>query len=151
MAASRGYDLPPVWALECGVVGYLLSKYYPVWSFNDQVPNMLGAAVAALGLALILWAALWFRRQKTTIHPNSTPQHLVAEGPYKISRNPMYLGMAVILIGASLWFGAVSSFATVIFFVYIVNKRFISWEEAKLRETFGAEAEVYFGQTRRWL
>lgn len=150
MAKPRIYDYPPVWAFEAGVLEYVLARYVPFWDFSHLVPNWIGGVVMALGFLLILWSALWFWRRSTTIEPGKTPKALIVEGPFRISRNPIYLGMAIFLSGFALLLGALSAFAAVAGFVYVISKRFITREEATLRETFGPDAMAYLGKTRRW-
>ena len=142
-------DLPPIWALAMAMLSWLLAGIFPVLLLP---PLPLAATlVGAGGLTLILWSAFWFRRKQTSIEPHHTPTALIVEGPYRLSRNPIYLGMALILAGLALWFGAVSSWLPVLAFPVIITRRFIDREEAALRAAFGSEAEDYLTRTGRWL
>jgi protein-S-isoprenylcysteine O-methyltransferase Ste14 len=143
-------DLPPIWTAGFAVALYLVAQFVPVVEFGFPGLNLLAYAVSAAGLALILWSALWFRRKKTTIEPFNRPSSLIVEGPYRINRNPIYLGMFIILLGIALWLGAASAVALCLLFPVIITRRFIANEEKDLREIFGAEAEDYFSKTRRW-
>ncbi len=107
--------------------------------------------LALAGLALIGWAALWFWRKKTTIEPHHAPTALIVEGPYRLSRNPIYLGLLAILTGAVVWLGTLSAVPVPVAFAAILSRRFIEPEEATLRRAFGSEAERYLTATRRWL
>ena len=122
----------------------LLRVFGPDW-------QAAGAVFALAGFVLILWAALWFWRKRTTIEPHHDPSALIVEGPYRLSRNPIYLGMLAILTGAVLWQGALSPVPVPFAFAAILSRRFIEPEEAALRRAFGAEAERYLAATRRWL
>jgi protein-S-isoprenylcysteine O-methyltransferase Ste14 len=143
-------DIPPIWALSGLGLSWILARWLPIWSFSQLIPGWLGWLAMAAGLGLILWSALWFRRKKTTIEPHNTPTTLIVEGPYRLTRNPIYLGMAVILAGFSVWTGAISAFVSVAVFVAIVSRRFILPEEDALRQAFGSKAQAYLEATRRW-
>ena len=69
---------------------------------------------------------------------------------FKINRNPIYTGMALVLVGIAFWLGALSALALALCFPFVVTARFIRDEEASLRSVFGAEAEAYLRRTRRW-
>ncbi len=142
----RALDLPPVWALGAAILSWLLARFVPLIS----LPEGLGRVFMIAGIALGIWALIWFRRRKTPFEPRHTPKALVVEGPYRINRNPMYTGMTLILIGWALSLGAVSALIPALAYPVLITRRFILDEEEALRETFGAEAEAYFGRTRRW-
>ena len=112
--------------------------------------DAIGWALIVAGLALAVWAALWFRRKRTSIEPRDRPTALIVEGPFRIDRNPIYAGVALMLFGAGVVLGALSSVLLALAFPWIVTRRFILDEEAALREAFGAEAEAYIARTRRW-
>lgn len=148
-------DIPPVWVLGLAIISYVLARYLPIYTFADLssgwVGTVLSVGLVAAGISLVLWSAYWFRRKSTPIEPRRTPTTLIVDGPYRLSRNPIYSGMALVLLGLSVWFGAVSGFAAPVAFVVIITKRFIEPEEATLRKEFGDEAEGYIRATRRWL
>jgi protein-S-isoprenylcysteine O-methyltransferase Ste14 len=110
-----------------------------------------GLVIIGLGLALMVWAAVHFRRAGTNIHPHQPALALVTGGPYRFTRNPMYLGMAGILLGAALLLGSLSPFIVIPGFMALVGERFIDQEEAKLEATFGAPYLDYKEKVRRWL
>jgi|Transcript_21128 protein-S-isoprenylcysteine O-methyltransferase Ste14 len=91
------------------------------------------------------------RRQKTTVHPHGEPSHLVQSGIFKRSRNPIYLGDCLLLLGLILRFDAVLSLALLPLFVWVLERRFIIPEERKLRRQFRADWARYEQKTRRWL
>jgi protein-S-isoprenylcysteine O-methyltransferase Ste14 len=144
-------DLPPVWLLAGLGVAWVLATYLPLVRLFGPLFQLAGLGVALAGLALILWAALWFWRKRTTIEPHHAPTALIVEGPYRLSRNPIYLGLLAILTGAVMWLGALSAAPVPVAFAAILTRRFILPEEAALRRAFGAEAERYLQATRRWV
>ena len=143
-------DLPPVWMLGHAVAAWALSDLAPLWRFAGAVPQTLGAVLVVGGASLAVWASVWFWRKRTTIEPREEPRALIVEGPFRINRNPIYTGMALMLLGWALWLGALSAVLVVLPFAWIIGRRFVAGEEAALREAFGAEAERYIGATRRW-
>ncbi|CUH26229.1 Putative protein-S-isoprenylcysteine methyltransferase [Jannaschia seosinensis] len=148
MSVRRDFpDLPPVWAASILIIQILAAWIVPVVQFEADV---LGWVVVAAGFALILWSALWFLRRRTTIEPRQTPTTLIVEGPFRLNRNPIYSGMALILIGAGLLLGALSAVLLALVFPPVVTRRFIVGEERDLRAAFGDEAERYISTTRRW-
>ncbi|MBF9059142.1 isoprenylcysteine carboxylmethyltransferase family protein [Rhodobacterales bacterium HKCCSP123] len=144
-------DLPPVWLLLGLVLAWFLAGWLPLVRLFGPLWQGVGVVLSLAGLGVIFWAAWWFWRKKTTIEPHHEPGVLIVEGPYRLSRNPIYLGMLAILAGAVMWHGALSGLALPVAFAAILERRFILPEEAALRRAFGAEAERYLERTRRWL
>jgi protein-S-isoprenylcysteine O-methyltransferase Ste14 len=144
-------DLPPVWLAGFLAAAWVLDRGLPVVQVFGPAWQALGAALIPAGLALIGWSAWWFRARRTTIEPHHTPTALIVEGPYRLSRNPIYLGLLGLLAGAVLWLGSLS--ALILPFVYfrVLETRFVAPEEAALRRLFGAEAIAYLERTRRWI
>ena len=122
-------DLPPVWFAGAAASSWLLARVVPVWSF----PEGFGRVFIVLGLVLIGWAVFWFRRKKTPLEPGHRPRALIVEGPYRINRNPIYTGLALILAGFAIGLGAVSALLPALVFPWIVTRRFVLAEEAALR------------------
>lgn len=144
-------DLPPLWLLLflSAAWGLKALAFGPVL---EAAPlRLLGGSCAGAGLAVIAWSLWWFWRKGTTVEPHHTPTKLIVEGPYRLSRNPIYLGMALILLGAVLWWGALLGLGLVVGYVLLIQLRFVRREEAALRAGFGPEAERYLSQTRPWL
>lgn len=143
-------DLPPVWTV--GAIGtiHLLNWIAPYFLFNFPVP-WVAYGIQAIGVGLILWAALWFFRKKTTIEPHHSATTLLVEGPFKISRNPIYLGLVSICFGSVLNAGNLLGFLPFMVLIWALHKRFVIPEEQGLLETFGKEAEDYIAATKRWL
>ena len=143
---------PPVWTLV-----YVLAATAISWWLGW--PGRPGLALAPLGMALVvlgwippIWAVLLFRREGTELNPTSAENRkLVIAGPYRFTRNPMYLGLVVITLGIALWVGAWPMFAAPIAVFATANWVHIPFEEAKMRRQFGAAYEDYLRGVRRWL
>jgi len=130
---------------------WLLARELPLVMAFGPVFRGAGLVMVLGGVALIGWSALWFWRKKTTIEPHHAPTNLIVEGPYRFSRNPIYLGMAAIMTGWVVWLGALGPILLPVAFVAIINRRFIRAEEASLIAAFGDEGRRYLQSTRRWL
>jgi protein-S-isoprenylcysteine O-methyltransferase Ste14 len=141
---------PPVWALiwVLALAGACSLAGWPPGPHNAP----LGIALAALGFVLPVWAILLFRRAGTEVKPTSPANKaLVSSGPYRFTRNPMYLGLVLITLGIALWVGSwpmllapVLTFATASFV-------HIPFEEAKMRRQFGEAFDAYTQKVRRWI
>ena len=92
-----------------------------------------------------------FLRHRTPIEPHNTPNALISTGPFAITRNPIYVAMALMLAGWALWSGVVLGLVLVPLFRWIITRRFILDEEARLRAAFGPDADAYIANTRRWI
>lgn len=147
----RQIDVPPVWTLVFLVLNWLLDRVAPVYPFDSALARGTGWSVALVGIGIFAAAVVWFRRKDTTIHPGGKPTALIVEGPYRFSRNPIYLAMALVILGQALWLGSLLPVLMVYAFIRIITVRFILREERNLREAFGTAAEDYLARTRRWL
>ena len=123
----------------------------PVRQIISAPYRYLGVIPLATGLAVVLWAAGIFRRAETTIKPFEKSSTLVVQGPYRVSRNPIYLGMVCGLVGVAVMAGSVTPFLVVPAFAYLIDRRFIRAEEGLLEQTFGSQYVAYKAEVRRWL
>ena len=110
-----------------------------------------GAVLIALAVALGFWALALFRRAGTGVVPFSEATTLVVRGPYRFTRNPMYLAMAGILVGTAIWLGSVTPWLVLPAFMALIAERFIAPEEAMLERVFGESYARYRATVRRWL
>ncbi|WP_424942960.1 methyltransferase [Aliiroseovarius crassostreae] len=144
-------DLPPVWLLGMMALAFAIARLFPGITVDLPWMKAVGVGLAGLGL-IIMAAAMWeFLRAKTTIIPRQIPSAFLQRGIYRLSRNPIYLGDALVLFSAILWWGAPLALPLVPLFILLITHRFIKGEERGLRARFGAEFEVWAGKTRRWL
>ena len=142
--------LPPVYFLAAILAMAALHFLFPI---VRVFPSALfsGAVLILLGIAVILWAAWLFDKAGTAIKPFEESSKLVLAGPYRWSRNPMYLGMVIILLGIGLALGTLSPFAILPLFIWLIRNQFIAHEEAMLDKSFGAAYAEYKKCIRRWL
>ncbi|WP_101067912.1 methyltransferase family protein [Roseovarius salinarum] len=145
-------DLPPVWLLGCLALAWWQSAQYPLGlSFGGAWAEFAGGLLVGGGVLLMVMAAVEFRRHRTTLIPHEEADALVQSGIYSRSRNPIYLGDALVLTGFILRWDAVPSLALVPVFVWIIETRFIIPEENRLRRRFRADFFRYCQKTRRWI
>ncbi|WP_298806090.1 isoprenylcysteine carboxylmethyltransferase family protein [uncultured Lentibacter sp.] len=145
----RWVDLPPVWLIGFGALVWAQSRVWPLGGGFLGAP--LGGALIGTGAALIGAALVQMFRAKTTIVPRHDASALVTGGVFGLSRNPIYLGDALVLAGFALYLGAWPSLVLVPVFMWLISWRFIEGEEARLRRAFGPMFRAYEQQTRRWL
>ncbi len=142
-------DYPPIWLLGALALVWaetvVLALALPGWV------QALGTGLALLAIVLFALAAWEFLRARSTIIPHQMPRALITSGIFALSRNPIYLADVILLIGLSLRWGALSGLVLAPVLVWILTRRFIEAEEARLIAAFGPEAEAYFTRTRRWI
>ena len=142
-------DLPPVWLAFFVALGWAQSESLPLVAFG-AAGDRIGAALVLAGLGLAVAAAVEFRRARTTIIPHEMPTAIVTSGVYRFSRNPIYLGDALILTGLGFRWDSVLALVLAPVFVAVITARFILPEEARLRARFGAEFDAWAACVRRW-
>jgi protein-S-isoprenylcysteine O-methyltransferase Ste14 len=143
--------LPPIYfiiALALMLALHLLVPGAAILAFPWRLSGLLPIAA---GLTLNLVGAASFARHHTTINPFGRSTVIVDGGVFGLSRNPMYLGMALGLAGFALLFGSATPWLVVPAFVLLIERLFILPEERKLSEAFGQPYEDYRKRVRRWL
>lgn len=145
-------DVPPVWLLLFAVIAWMQATYLPIGlNFGTGWADLAGGLLVGAGLVLMGLAFVEFRKARTTVIPHQEASALITSGIFKRSRNPIYVGDALILAGLCLRWDAVLSLALVPVFVWVIEKRFIIGEEDRLRRKFRAAFASYCEETRRWL
>lgn len=155
-ADDRPSDVPWPPILFAGVVLFALALEVllirlPVPFAETRTLHIAGLILLAAGIGIALWAVLTFYRHGTTIRPDRGGDALIRAGPYAFSRNPMYLGEVLALVGAGiatnrLWFIVLAPL-----FMIAVTRLAIEREEAYLERRFGAAYLDYKDCTHRWL
>lgn len=144
-------DLPPIWWLGSIAIIYLGKWTAPGLHVSAGLLILLSWIVLVVALGIVGWSALWFWRKKTPIEPHHRPKTLIVEGPYQLSRNPIYLALVMITVSSALGHGSVIGLLAAVGLWWVLDRRFAGPEEALLRDTFGAEAEAYLNETKRWV
>jgi protein-S-isoprenylcysteine O-methyltransferase Ste14 len=143
--------LPPVYFLLALVLMVSLHLVVPVRQIIPSRLRYIGVGPLVAGLLLNVWAARLFDRAGTTIKPFQSSSVLVVHGPYRLSRNPMYLGLVVALVGVAVLAGSLTPWAVIPLFALVIDRRFIRAEEAELTRVFGAAYSEFSCKVRRWL
>ncbi len=142
---------PPLVALVCALLMWGLARSLPLASL--QLPWQVQMLPALAGLGLLSASVLTFLRARTTIdplHPDRAAR-LVQTGCNRFSRNPMYLGLLLLLLSWALWLASGSALLGLPLFVGYLNRFQIAAEERYLSERFGDEYQAYRARVRRWL
>jgi protein-S-isoprenylcysteine O-methyltransferase Ste14 len=132
------------------VSAWLTHSLLGPWPTIVRVP-MLGGVLVALGFVCMMWARLLFTSRQTTLFVGQPSSQLVCDGPFRFSRNPMYVGVVVSLVGLALWVGTEPFYLAVPLTCLILNVVHIPREERLLCEVFGKRYLIYCKEVRRWL
>jgi len=144
---------PPIVAAAFAAGMYGVSVATPGAKIRVPGPDMLAALLAASGITVAAAGLAAFRRHHTTVNPH-TPERastLVCDGVYRMTRNPMYLGLTLMLAGWAVWLGNLLAMALVAGFVAWISRFQIVPEERVLRARFGDAYELYVARVRRWV
>ncbi len=147
----REIDIPPLW---------LAVFIFLVWVLDRMVPGLAtgwtwlapaGWVLVVLGLAIMGLALVEFLRNHTTFVPRREPTAFLRHGVYRFTRNPIYLGDALVLTGLILVWDVLPALVLVPVFMALIARRYIEGEEAGLEAKFGAEFTEWKRKVRRWL
>ncbi|RRJ83522.1 isoprenylcysteine carboxylmethyltransferase family protein [Aestuariirhabdus litorea] len=144
---------PPLYLLMFGGAMWWLADTGIGWQWHDPLLLVLGWGVIAVGVSLDLGGLWRFVRARTTVNPYR-PEHssvLVVEGVYRYTRNPMYLGMLLVLVGWGCVLGSALALLLPPLFALCLTRVQILPEERVLEKTFGASYQAYRQRVRRWL
>jgi protein-S-isoprenylcysteine O-methyltransferase Ste14 len=144
--------LPPLVFLGAIALGMLLQLVVAL-RFAEQsgLRLPLGLALIALGVAAMAWAIVWMRRTRQDPDPRKPTPELIAGGPFRFSRNPIYVGMALIQAGIGVVLGNLWVLLLLVPTLAILQRGVIEREEAYLARKFGDSYTRYRGSVRRWL
>ena len=142
---------PPIVTFICGIVIYFSKTFFN--QFFSYSNNTISLFLLIFGLVVFISAVKSFRTHKTTVNPLEPRKasSLVTSGIFKFSRNPMYLGMLIILLSISFKFNIIGGMITSLFFYIFITKFQIIPEEVAMNELFGNEFIDYKKKTRRWI
>lgn len=143
--------LPPTGMLAALLLMLALHFVFPVWQDPPVVYRLLGFIPLGLGIYTSYAAEKAFHRFGTAVHPFHESSTLVTDGLFGFSRNPMYLGMVTVLLGAALLLGSLTPFGIIPIFTGWIEAQFIRREEAMLATQFGQDWLEYKASVRRWI
>lgn len=128
-----------------------------LWAFHpDDIVMRTDRAMPwdvplALGFTILIWARLHFIRNDAEIMTFGQPRALVTDGPFRFSRNPMYLGFFLVLTGAAFFVNTWCAMIAPAIFLLFAARWYIPFEESALRTSFGRTYDDYAWKTRRWI
>jgi len=143
--------LPPAYFYSILFFSIILHFIFPVLLIIKPPFSYLGIILVIFGIVFNIWIDKLFKNKKTTVKPYEKPSQLIIEGPFKISRHPIYLGMLLILVGITIFLGSIITFIFPIIFVLLIEILFIPYEEENMEEIFKNEYLSYKKRVRRWL
>lgn len=144
--------VPPLVFLATFLVAWFAQRV--LWPHAPAPPTaarVLGMALVTLGLASGLSSIAIFLAHRTTARPEGQPRHFIAVGPYRVTRNPMYVGLTLSYLGAVAWTGTWLAAPLVIVPLAHLMRWIIPMEEAHLHASFGAAYDDYRRRVRRWI
>jgi protein-S-isoprenylcysteine O-methyltransferase Ste14 len=144
---------PPLWMLIFATGIWALNHYCPVLAIIPEPWRRLGWCVMAIAPIAPIAALIQFRRAHTTLNPHKpeTTTTLVTRGVYAWTRNPMYLGLSLLLLGWAIKLGTLSPLVGASLFIPLIHRLQILPEEHALRTQFGKDYDRYCDRVNRWL
>jgi protein-S-isoprenylcysteine O-methyltransferase Ste14 len=132
---------------------WALHRWLPLGHWIAPPWNRLAGLPGGVGVAIDVAALRRFHQARTTVNPMDPGKatRLVTDGVFRISRNPMYLGLLLLLIGWALWLGSASAWLMPPLFVMVITVVQIIPEEQALGQLFGAQYLAYRGTVARWI
>ena len=144
---------PPLVVLVAALLIWIIARYFPMPLLVTPAISIIAGVIAACGIAVVLLGVVAFRQSQTTLdplHPEDASS-LVTRGVYQYTRNPMYLGFALVLLAWALYLSAWLGLLIVGVYVAYMNRFQIKPEEKALESRFGQEFLQYKKAVRRWL
>jgi len=133
------------------VIGYLLDRAVPLTLTSWPLGEPIGWALVAVGVALMGSAVMTFRRAGTSLNPAKPTTRVVVHGPYRFTRNPMYVGWVIVYLGCVLLTNTVWPLVSLPVVLVLISRAVIAKEERYLEAKFGDAYRAYKARVRRWL
>jgi protein-S-isoprenylcysteine O-methyltransferase Ste14 len=148
--ANLGLVRPPLVYLASILLGVLLHVVWPLSLLRHPVRAPIGAAVVLIAVGLFITATRAFRVAGTPVPGNRPTTAIVRTGPYRFSRNPIYLAFSALQVGIALWIGSLWLLVTLVPALALMSFRVIPREERYLEARFPGEYLPYKSSVRRW-
>jgi protein-S-isoprenylcysteine O-methyltransferase Ste14 len=142
---------PPILYLGLLLVGLALSAVFPTPLLSGWLLTVSGMLLVALGVVVIAWATVTMRRAGESPNPTEPTRELVVDGPFRYSRNPLYLALALLYAGIALAFSSLWALALLVVVLVIMDRGVIASEERYLQGQMGDSYLQYKARVRRWL
>jgi protein-S-isoprenylcysteine O-methyltransferase Ste14 len=142
---------PPLIYVAGFVLGLALERFFPELVL-PKIPSRVAALLCiALGVTIAVWSVGLFHRERTSFVPIKPTTTLVIYGPYRFTRNPMYLGLVCVYLGIALWFGIFWALILLPAVMALIQRYVIIREEQYLERKFGGAYLKYKADVRRWI
>ena len=133
-----------------------LAGFAVAWAFRGEateIPHgvVIGAVLALASFALVSWGFLEMRKAKTHVDPYKPTTAIVTTGPYRFSRNPLYIALTLAYLSASIWTGTPEAFLALPVVLVVLQQGVIKREERYLEGKFGDLYRAYKARVRRWV
>jgi protein-S-isoprenylcysteine O-methyltransferase Ste14 len=142
---------PPLVAVLFIVAAYMLGYFIRLPFAIQPILQYFGLALTFIGFLLGIGAFMEFRKARTTLDPHGSVKHLVTSGIYRFTRNPIYLGFLLMVIGLPLNSGLIWGLVLAPFYMMAMSRLIIEREEAYLEKKFKGQYTGYTSRVRRWL
>lgn len=143
--------IPPFFLFISVLVMVFIHFIFPMQIIILTPYNYLGIILIISGLTIAKKTEQHFSKIDTEIHTFKKPKKLVTDGFFQYSRNPIYIGFVMILLGSNIVLGSLTPFVLIVIFIFVTNCWYIPFEEKKMQEQFGQEYENYKKEVRRWI
>lgn len=142
---------PPLLLIVALALGFLLRRFVPLGFLESELSTILGRGVVTVSLILFIWAVVTMVRARASI-PTSKPTDVIVDGgPFRISRNPIYLSMILLQLGVGVWANSLWFVILAAVSVVLLLRGVILREERYLERKFGDDYLSYKSRVRRWL
>jgi protein-S-isoprenylcysteine O-methyltransferase Ste14 len=149
--ANLGLARPPLIYLGSILAGLLLDAAWPLPLTWSAIATPIGVAVVFLAVGLFIASVRAFRAAGTPVPGNRPTTRIVRTGPYRFSRNPIYLAFSLLHLGLSLWVGSLWLLVTLVVALAVMSSVVIPREERYLEARFPSDYLPYKASVRRWL
>ena len=143
--------IPPVYLLITLVLMWLLQYFLPVYQYLHEPVTYLGIVLVFCGIVISAVSVGMFKKADTGIEPFDEATALITAGFYRYTRNPMYLGMFLMLFGVAFLLGGVGALFPIPIFFLIIRNHFVLGEERFMEAVFGQQYLEYKSAVRRWI
>ncbi len=143
--------IPPIIYLIGLLVGLLIDYFYPIGFLPESVSVWFGVLLTPVAIPIALFAVLALKRVETPIDVRRPTTAIVTDGIYRLSRNPMYVSLAVVYFGIACWVNSLWVLLFIVPVLIVVDRGVIKREEQYLEHKFGGEYLRYKSEVRRWI
>jgi protein-S-isoprenylcysteine O-methyltransferase Ste14 len=143
--------VPPVWLMLTMIAMYCASAIVPLMRVMPVAAAPFGQVAVFMGFSLVFFAVRLFKKVQTPLKPFVPAKAVITDGPFRYSRNPVYLGMFIMLAGWAIYLGSLTPWLVAAWFVYAICSYWVPMEEKQMEREMGETYLTYKREVRRWL